>query len=129
MIKITNRQGNQIIFIIVIIFIFLTIYSINRTNTELKKNGIIVNATITDVIYPSKDISEFQYIFYYQGKKYTDEGATGIQTKWLFIGKSFPALFSPKTGNSELLMPPKNFEKYNVPYPDSLQWILQYRVN
>ncbi|MEI9934473.1 MAG: hypothetical protein WDM71_06385 [Ferruginibacter sp.] len=41
--------------------------------------------------------------------------------------KLFPAIFSPKTNNSELLMTPEDFKNYGLNFPDSLQWVLQYR--
>jgi len=75
--------------------------------------------------YRSSPQYEYQYI--YKGKKYTDNASTNVKKLNLFIGKTFPVLFSPKTKNSELLISPEDFEKFRIIFPDSLLWILKYK--
>jgi hypothetical protein len=42
----------------------------------------------------------------------------------LFVNKNFPVIFSKnKTNVNEILIFPKDFEKYKLPYPDSLIWV------
>lgn len=45
----------------------------------------------------------------------------------VFIGKSFPVIYSSKNpSNSRLLATPKDFAEQNQPFPDSLKWMLNY---
>lgn len=129
MIKITNKQGNRIFFIAVFLIVIWMFYHQFSMENDLKKNGIIVNATITNVLSNYKNIPSFKYEFVYKNVKYIKDNPTGIETYTFFIGRKFPAIFSLRTGTCELLMTPENFDKYNIPYPDSLQWVLQYRVH
>jgi len=129
MFRITNKQGNRIFFVAVfLIIIWMVFHQIHRDN-DLKSNGIIVNVTVTNVLSNYKNIPSFKYEFFYKNVKYIKDNPTGIETYTFFIGRKFPAIFSPSTGNCELLMTPENFDKYDIAYPDSLQWVLQYRVN
>ena len=48
--------------------------------------------------------------------KYTDE----------FIGKVFPVIVSVVTKNSTILVTPRQFKEYDIPFPDSLQWVIAY---
>ena len=127
MAKLTNRQGNFIIFGILFILIAFAIVNQLWKKNDLKSDGIIVNAVIIDMLVPTKGVPSYQYKFVYNGKVYTDDNNRGIQTKYFFIGKTFPAMFSPKTGNSELLMTPEDFKEYGLNFPDSLRWVLQFR--
>jgi hypothetical protein len=44
-----------------------------------------------------------------------------------FIGTSFPVVYSPSNpSNSILLIRPKDFKRFGVPFPDSLRWVLKY---
>ena len=44
-----------------------------------------------------------------------------------FVGKKFPVLYNPENNNwSTLLMTPLDFKAYNLSFPDSLKWVLEY---
>ena len=43
-----------------------------------------------------------------------------------FVGKSFPAMYLPKKDILEVLITPKDFEKFKIPFPDSLNWVMPY---
>jgi len=98
-------------------------------NTDLKRNGIIVNGVITDYGFPAKSaVMNFDYEFYYNGTKYTDNSYAGVKSPRDFIGKSFPVRFSPKTKRSEILVVPKMFKKYGIAFPDSLSWVNKFVI-
>lgn len=45
----------------------------------------------------------------------------------IIVGKTFPLVYdslNPKT--NAILIFPKSFRKYEVPFPDSLRWVLNY---
>lgn len=113
----------------ILLFILLVIWNITNYNKELKKNGIILNAQIIDIVHIYRGSPNFKYNFFYNNKIYIQEGGSGIRKKNLFIGKYFPVIFSPKSKNSELLISPEDFEKFDIPFPDSLKWVLKYRNN
>ena len=71
----------------------------------------------------SKMGMNLDYEFYYNGKKITDDTATGVfRGNPDFENKYFPVMYDPKLGASELLISPTDFEKYKIPFPDSLNW-------
>ena len=44
-----------------------------------------------------------------------------------FINKAFPVVYdSLNPNNSNMLMNDKDFIEYNIPFPDSLKWVLPY---
>ena len=126
MIELLKKYG---FWIGLLVFIILVVYNINSTNNELKKNGIVLNARIIDITGGGKSSLTFKYTFAFEGSNYEREDATQIIGKSLFIGKTFPVIFSPKSKVSRLLMGPKNFQNFDIPFPDSLTWILEYRKN
>jgi hypothetical protein len=43
------------------------------------------------------------------------------------VGKSFPVVYDKDDENNNMmLITPKNFERFNIPFPDSLEWVLKY---
>lgn len=46
----------------------------------------------------------------------------------LFIGRTFPVIYDPNNvKNNTMLITPQAFELYDIPYPDSLNWVRQYQ--
>jgi hypothetical protein len=127
-------MANQILkkynwFLIIVGFICVVIWNIRYFENDLKKNGILLNGEIVDVVTAYRGAPKYEYKYFYKGKMYTDQTVTGVKKLNFFIGKTFPVIFSPKTKNSELLISPKDFEKNGIAFPDSLQWVLQYQNN
>ena len=66
------------------------------------------------------------YIFKVAGKEY--EGERGFSNviksrAYLLEGKNFPVVFDTQdTSNNAILISPKAFEEYKIPFPDSLDW-------
>jgi len=103
--------------------------NINSSTKELKKNGILLNAVITDIKPAYRGSPSYEYRFSFGGKFHSEVDAVGIKKLNSFIGKSFPIIFSPKTENSELLMTSEDFKKFDINFPDSLMWIMKFRNN
>ena len=117
--KKASLYGVIIFFLIFIAYIFLS-------EKYLKKEGIVLNAKTTTwcVVVKGYDLN---YEFYYEGKKKTANNAVEkIRGLREFEDKNFPAIYDPKYGASQILIDPGMFKKYNVPFPDSLKWVLPY---
>lgn len=117
--KKASLYGVIIFFLIFIAYIFLS-------EKYLEKEGIVLNAKTTTwgVVVKGYDLN---YEFYYKGEKKTANNAVEkIRGLREFENKNFPAIYDPKYGASQILIDPEMFKKYNVPFPDSLKWVLPY---
>ncbi len=110
--------------------LFAGLFVINKLRkSELKRSGITLNGIITSYDYPAKSsIADFKYRFNYKGKEYSNNDFVNVKNPSSFIGKSFPVKFSPKNGESQILIIPQHFEKYGLKYPDSLAWVKVYII-
>jgi len=114
--------------VIFLLIISALVYNQFKSN-ELRQNGIILNARIIGIGLVTKGSPTFNYMFNYNGEEFSNESSTGVRKKNVFIGRTFPIIFSPKTKDSELLISPKDFEKFGILFPDSLRWVLRYENN
>ena len=109
---------------IVLIFVYFGIQNFQATN-DLKKNGIMVNATITEWLGSSKggsgDNPNYRCEFTYKGGRKSLISQSSVKSKTLsYIGNTYPALYSEKTNTVRLLMSEEDYKAYNRKYPDSL---------
>lgn len=123
------NRSNKISIAVFFIFVAICIaYVMFRTN-DLQKNGIILQGKILDNVIASKSsVMQFRFEFEYNERKYINDSPAGVNNTVQFIGKTFPVRFSLKTGNSEILIIPRQFERYKMDYPDSLAWVKQYLI-
>lgn len=119
-------KKNYLISIIIVIFLFGFYLWGFLAENELDKRGILLNAKTSHWVYGTKTRG-LEYIFYYKGGKITSnnpfEKFVGNKD---FEDKNFPVIYDPKFGSSQLLIEPSNFERFNLPFPDSLKWVLKY---
>lgn len=111
--------GVIILFIIFLVYIFLS-------EINLKIKGTVLNAKTTNwgVVVKGYDLN---YEFYYKGeKKLGNNAVEKIRGLKEFENKYFPVIYDPKYGASQILIDPAMFDKYNIPFPDSLKWVLPY---
>jgi hypothetical protein len=85
-------------------------YKQNSTDTIFQYNYVVKGISHSGTLNFSKDI-----------------------TKDSLVGKTFPVIYdtTAKNGNNSilaacLLITPDDFKKYNIPFPDSLKWVLKY---
>ena len=101
----------------------------------IRRNSSITSGTIYEFEKKAKLSAVIKYDFEYEGKKYYSSSSssnTGLrwedEYKILFSqikGKVFPVFFSrdnPARYN-KILISPKDFEEFNINYPDSLKWV------
>jgi hypothetical protein len=110
--------------VMVLIFVYFGIQRFISVK-DLEKNGIMVNATITDFLGSAKGGSgsnpNFCCEFMYKGERKSLISQSSVKSKaFSYIGRTFPALYSAKTNTVRLLMNEEDYEDYNRKYPDSL---------
>lgn len=95
---------------------------------ELHKHGILLNAKTTNWALSSYMGMDSKYEFYYKGKKIMGANAfEPFRGNRDFENRYFPVMYYPGLGgHNELLIRPSDFKKYNLPFPDSLKWVLPY---
>lgn len=110
-----------------IILLILFIIARNLNQNDLKENGVIVQAKILRVNYGGKVSGGFDCLIDYKGKQTELPSSSSLKrNKFNFVGKTFPAMYLPSNETLEVLIAPVDFEKFNIPFPDSLNWVMQY---
>ena len=123
------KNQNKFALYIFIAFVTLCIVYAFVRNSDLKMNGIVVEGKVLKDVFATKSsVMQFEYEFFYQGKLYRSDSPAGVTNASEFVGKIFPVRFSPKTGRSEILVTPRHFMRYDIPYPDSLGWVKKYVI-
>ena len=108
------------------LFIVLIIWR-NANQNDLKKNGVLVEAQILTVNSGGRTSGGFECLITYKGeKKELSSPSTLVKGSVYFIGKTFPAMYLPGKDILEILITPRDFEKFNIPFPDSLNWVMPY---
>lgn len=116
-----RRQDKIAISVFLAIAILCVVWLIYR-DKELKSNGVIVLGKIIDHGHSAKStVLEFKYAFQYEGKTYENWSGARVNYSSDFIGKTFPVQYSPKLDIGEILITPRDFAKYGLPFPDSLK--------
>jgi hypothetical protein len=123
------KNKNKLAMIIFFVLVgFCVTYALIRVN-DLKKNGIIVRGKILGTGFSAKSsVMLFDYEFQYNGRWFKNDSPSGVTNPEEFVGKMFPVYFSPKTDRSEILITPRHFGRYGLPYPDSLEWVRRYLI-
>lgn len=120
------------IIILLILVLFVAFYAIHQTQ-KLKKKHIITSGTIIKCSTGLKGQIGTWFDFKYNVNDDEFIGSS-LYREFYFKdcaqhlkGKSFPIVYSPddKT-NSAILLTPKEFKSYDMEFPDSLKWLLQY---
>jgi len=99
------------------------IFSKNR----LDKHGILLNAHTSEWAHLSTMNTSLKYELYFHGRKILGNNSfkkiSGLHD---FEDRNFPVMYDTLLGTSQLLIEPADFQEFNIPYPDSLNWVLQY---
>lgn len=121
-----DRKSIVAIVIFGIFFISLIFLRSYRQN-DLKKHGVIVEAKIIMVNFGGKVSGGFGCLINYNGVEKSLSSPSSIRKGSIdFIGKTFPAMYLPGSRVLEVLITPKDFEKFGMPFPDSLNWVMPY---
>lgn len=128
------KRKPQVISVSVFIIFCLLIYANAKINSERRKTKILKTFQITSgTVYSSQFVYKRGYKIIYKFKIRTTElEAAETSHKYdnihsLIIGKSFPIIISTTDSlYRDLLVFPKDFATYNIPFPDSLSWVKEY---
>ena len=109
--------------LIIIVTVFLVI-----SKRNLHKHGILLNARTTNWASGAKMSLDLKYEFYHKGKKIIGSTAfNDFRGNNDFEKRYFTVMYySGLGGHSQLLITPADFKEFNLPFPDSLQWVLSY---
>jgi hypothetical protein len=115
-------------FYVTVLLIGICLAFILIAKHRLKSNGILLNAKTTNWASGANVSVDLKYEFYYKGKKI--DGANGFEPfrgNRDFENRYFPVMYYPGMGgHSQLLVRPSDFKDFNLPFPDSLNWVLKY---
>lgn len=99
----------------------------------IKNWGILTHDTaftigrVTETRYvPRSFYDKINYEYSVDGKIFSDESGVSVKREYArcFVGKYFPVVYSTiDTSINELLVAPDDFQRFNVPFPDSLNWV------
>jgi hypothetical protein len=121
------KKVNTSFYVTLVLIAFGIVYLV-VSKRELLKHGILLNAKTTNWASGAKMSLDLKYEFYYKGKKIN--GASPFNTfrgNPDFENRSFPVMYYPGLGgHSQLLIEPEDFKKFDLPFPDSLKWVLPY---
>lgn len=130
--NIEKQKGYRNTYILIISFILLVIFICvfkKIDETHLLENTSLTTGTVYG--FPSgRQGVDVDYTYTVKGENFVNmEGAPNFVriNSAPFVSRSFPVIYdntNPK--NSHILIHPKDFVKYNIPFPDSLNWILPY---
>lgn len=120
-----NNKKNRIligsVFFSVLICIIL-LYK-TRVDQDLKRNGIVVNAKILEVLKPPKGMAyrNFRCEFEFGGEIKSEISPSSIHTNSsYYVGKIYPALYSQRTNTLRILITIDDYAELGLEYPDSL---------
>ncbi len=112
------------------------VFSSLYERSKLEKKHLITTGLIYDWESGGKSSPGSKYInyeFYLGSKKikgermYSNESLKLSFVENYLINKYFPIVYSPEyPKNSAILITPKDFAQFEIPFPDSLNWVLPY---
>lgn len=120
------------VMIVLVLVLGIIIYQLMR-NKILKEDGQIISGIVYDYSHGTLKSPgvKFKYFFTVNNKKHYSTSTPYNLNKELaandFVNKTFPVLVdTADITNSELLLSPSMFNKFGIPFPDSLQWTVNY---
>jgi hypothetical protein len=108
------------------IIAFAIVKNCNR-DSKLKSNHNISNGRIVDVLDRAKSGFGVEYTFLVNNKEYQGSTILIVRSRDGLIGKNVPVIYWPDNPNiNRLLFFSYDWEKYNLQFPDSMNWVNQY---
>lgn len=125
--KVHKMKSKKVTVLIALGIFGLIIVFIELRENSLAKNGILLPAHTLEWAGSSNMEMSLKYEFSYKGeRKEGDKPIQKIRGLHEFEDKYFPVFYDPKLGQSQILIDPEQFKRLNLPFPDSLSWVLKY---
>lgn len=121
------KQNLPLLFFILVVLSFLIINKVRINN--IKDTMVITSGTIFNSKLGSRGWIELHYEFFLHDQRFQSLEKIGIPNKYykIFLNKKFPVVHSSENPKiNEMLIFPEDFKKYNIEFPDSLNWVLPY---
>lgn len=96
---------------------------------SIAKNHVMASGIVSKVEFRTKLGYVVRYSFEVNDQYYSSSvnGSKFTRVKNVLTGRSFPIIVSATDpSNNEMLILPEDFEKYHIPFPDSLGWVEEY---
>ena len=120
-------RNKKTVLIIVITLFILILFFIKYSEVHLKKHHVLLNAKTIEWAVSAKMGLNLKYEFLYNGKKIISSNAfEKFRGNKDFENRYFPVMYDPELESSQLLIEPSDFKIFDLPYPDSLKWVLGY---
>ena len=123
----SNKKYAILFFLIIIIIITLMNYhNAPKKRLLIKEDMQMVIGKIEVVSMSYRGGVLIYYSFIDKNHIYKNQKTLSLYsgTRGFFLNKSFPVVFSSKSPEiNQMLILPKDFERYNMQYPDSLLWV------
>lgn len=121
------KKRNNSFYVTIGLIAIVAIYLI-VAKRKLHQNGILLNAKTIDWASGAKMSLDLRYEFYYNGEKIIGNNAfPDFRGNKKFENRYFPVMYYPGMGrHNQLLITPSDFKEFNLPFPDSLKWVLPY---
>lgn len=119
--------------IVAIVFVLVVIFNgrrLDNINQDIIENRVLTSAIVKDAHYVFKSGVHLEFEIKVNGISYSNFSfAHCLYCPYQnFIGKRFPVIYSSRNPNHlEMLVYPKDFEKFGMTFPDSLNWVNSYR--
>lgn len=123
-----NRKWEVRIAIILILFIVIFVTLFPKTKEQrIKNNALFTVGKIISIEDGHRAAPAFYYYKYVVNKDTISSDRSGNSIKYIFLNKSFPIIFnSNKPKENRMLIYPRDFERFDIAFPDSLNWVKQY---
>lgn len=127
------RDFHQVIaFFCFVLFVAVIFYIASLNDKKFIKNHTLTTGTVTECIVGTRKRQGHQVFFkYWNGNHLVETSSFYSELAYPtqdIVDKQFPVLYgSGYFGNrEEMLITPKDFERYGYIFPDSLEWLRKY---
>jgi hypothetical protein len=116
----TYLNKNTIVITVFILVVLYSWYSASLHREKLKKEGIIGSGKILG----DKFIKGSRIKYYFHEKEYLETTHFGSSKIGKIVNRTFPVIYLKDDEKvNHILIFKKDFEDYNLKYPDSLKWV------
>ena len=129
---ITNMEKGKkhSMYVLIALFVFLLVMELysSKEESDLRKEGVLTIGIVTKFSHSPKYGGSISYEFNVNGKTISNGRGLGYFSDAQYqalIGKTFPVIYDQdNTNENDMLIRSEDFKKYNVLYPDSLNWVI-----
>lgn len=124
--KISKRLSNIVVLIIAVVLLCFYFWKGQKHTEIIQKDMQFTSGKVVECKVDHRASVWIKYTFLHNNEYYIKEQSVNINLGAgnLVINKNFPVVFSNKKPEiNEMLIFPKDFERYSLQYPDSLKWV------